>query len=372
MSMIKKGVMAWLTLLIAFSMSAAQEYGGRQTITSIKAMDEEIAVSSINTGGAVYMVWNLKTLMGEPVVSSKGLVIIPDQSVYQVTYKDEIYKVPGEIVKKIKPVSVTVKAQMSPTLFVNFDLGAMGDTYFGSAVLVPYLSTEDKEKYFSFNVSGSPRWDALFHDHLGLSSPYLSEEEAKALFMKGIEIIPLGSYVEAEFDLNPIKNWIENRAVIHEKTAKIKENPFKKFEKMEIETSVEELEKIDADIRAFIIDRCGGYYTSVRVSGSGFHLTAEYIGETSEERKQRKKREKVSARKREERLRKAKIEVRNELSTLQRNWKEKRVEIWSECRAYFMKKYGLQYPMEALDTLLEKNFTSLKPFEAVYTIPYNR
>jgi len=40
-------------------------------------------------------------------------------------------------------------------------------------------------------------------------------------------------------------------------------NPFNKFEKMDAKSSAEELEKIDEDITAFILNRCGKYYTSV-------------------------------------------------------------------------------------------------------------
>ena len=129
--MAKLALIVWAVLILFPPLVDAQEYGGKDIVTGIKTPDHEMVVSSIN-GGAVYVVWNLKSLMGEPLLIGKGVVIIPNQSSYRVNYKNQRYNVPAEIFKKIKPITVKVKAKISPTMFVDFDLGAMGDIYFGS------------------------------------------------------------------------------------------------------------------------------------------------------------------------------------------------------------------------------------------------
>ncbi|MCZ4339893.1 hypothetical protein [Shewanella colwelliana] len=365
-------VSIWVALLLFSPVSSAQEYGGRETITTIKTPDHEITISSLNLGGGVYVIWNLKSLIGEPVVIGKGIVSIPDQLSYRVTYKNKVYTVPADVFKKIKPISVNVKAKISPTLFMDIDLGVMSDVYFGSYVLLPNLP--QKDKYLSSNIQGSPEWNDLFYtDHLGLSSDYLGELDAKALFAGGIEVITLGSYAEATFDLNPIKNWIEHQDKNNASAAVVSTNskmdPFKKFGKMDAEPTAKELEKIDEDIKEFILNRCGKYYTSV-AEFKGLVLTAEYYGETNAERKKRKKRQAAYARKHEEKVRRAKQEAKQELPEMQRKWKEKRAAIRDEGRMYVIKKYGLNYPMDSLDKLLEKNFTSLKGFTDVYYVHY--
>jgi len=352
------------------------EYHGNHIITNIKIKNEDIDIFSINNSGSIYVDWRVGTLMGEPVVSSKGVVILPEKAKYHTTYKNKSYEVPGKIIEKISVVSVKIKAHVSHSVFMDFDLGAMGDIYFGTPLLIPKLSKEDKNKYLSFNVSGSPAWEKIFyHKDLGLTSGYLPKEQAKTIFTEGIEIIPLGSVAEVTFNLIPVINWIENKGKANQKKNKTigrakKEDPFTKFNKMDSSDAGRELETIDKDIRAYILEKCGKYYTTVREGKSGFHLTAEYI-ETKEEAEKRRQRAKAYQKKRKARVRKAKQEVFNELPGLQRKWKEKRAAIKTACRAYIMKKYGLTQSVEALEELLNHNFTSTDKFKAVYYIPYD-
>ncbi len=388
----------------------AMTYHGSQIITNVKMENEDIHIRSIDRLGSVYMDWRLTTMIGEPVISSKGVVILPEQSSYHATFKGKAYTVPGEVIKEITAVSVTIKAHISQNELMDIDLGAMGDIYFGTGLLIPKLSQEDKKKYFSFNVSGSPEWEKLFHTtDMGLGrTGYLTKEQAKTRFMEGVEIIPLWSFAQVQFNLNPVRNWIEKRIKANTKNSKKntmgkedpinekksqgysgeitgnenntanktmghfkKEDPFKKFEKMELPGSSRELEPIDRDIRAFIHNRCGKYYTRVEEGKQGFHLTAEYIGETREEAKKREKEAKAYHKKRKERVRRAKQKAINELPRLQREWKEKRAAIKAECRDFIMKKYSLIWSVEALDELLNQNFTPIENFKAVYYIPYD-
>lgn len=381
--MYKKIIFLFMVMLSTYSAPYvcgslyAMTYHGTQVITNVKMENEDIHIRCIDRLGSVYMDWRLSTMMGEPVISSKGIVILPEQSSYHTTFKGKAYMVPEDVIKKITAVSVMVKAHISHREFMDIDLGAMGDIYFGKGLLIPKLPREDKKKYFSFNVSGSPDWGDLFHSDIGmgLTPGSLTKEQAKTRFMEGVEIIPLWSSAHVHFNLNPVINWIENRikskAKNSKKTAAKKEDPFEKFTKMTSPELNSDLEPIGRDIRAFINDKCGKYYTSVEEGKQGFHLTAEYIGETSVEAKERERKAKAYQKKRRERVRAAKQNAIYELPRLQREWKEKRAAIRTQCRDFIIKKYALTHSVEALDELLNQNFTSIENFKAVYYIPYD-
>lgn len=368
-----------LSLLLSFSFIVpAKEYSGRDLITGIKTPEHEMSVSAISSGD-VYLVWSLKHLLGEPLISGRGVVILPDRSHYSVTYHNQRYKVPAEVFKKIKPITVKVKANISPTLFVDFDLGAMNDIYFGSSTL--FANQSNIEQRLSFNIPGSPAWNDLFYtNNLGLSSGYLTTDQAKVLFDKGLAIVPLSSYSEAVFDLNPIKHWIKRQSDVGNPITPVytsdkrvfdqsegDADPFKKFEQEDQPASVAMLEEIDADIKRFIIQRCGPFYTSVSVSRE-FSLTAEYIGESKAEMRARERKQAAAAKKREQEIRSAKKEAMRELPEMQSRWKERREAIRAETRAYVIKTYGLEQSMERLNKLLDENFTSVEGFGRTYYI----
>ncbi len=368
----------WLPVKMAISIilcfasvsSAALRYGGDSIVTSIKTDDEQIYLNAVHNLGSVYMVWRVATLMGEPVVNGQGMVVIPDQKTYHARYKNKTYQVPAEIIKKISLVDVDVKMHLGENLFMDVNLGAMADIYFGEALTAKGLPENEKNRYMSHNVPGSPEWDDfLYRDNQGFSLQYLSEVQAKSRVKNGMRIVLLGSSARVKFNFNPVINWIENRA--DKKQAAKKENPFTKFEKMNLPAARGDLRKVDANIQTFVINSCGKYYTRVEEGTRGFHLTAEYIGETREERKKREKKSKAYTRERKARVKRAKQKMQNALPGLQRKFREKRASIKADCRIYIMKKYGLTLPVEELEKLLAHNFTSTKNYNAAYYIPFD-
>ncbi len=151
-----------------------------------------------------------------------------------------------------------------------------------------------------------PNWDKTVYKTFPYSDikkhDYLFESDGKQMFIDELNE-DFSCIGRVEFNLNPIKSWIQNKDKKNSLLAK--EDPFKKFDKMNSGDSKEGLKKIDGDIIKFISDRCGNYYTMVRVKGRGLTLTAEYIGETNAERKKRERRSKEYERKRKERVRRA-------------------------------------------------------------------
>ncbi len=369
----KKGLLYSMVIgiMLCFaSVSSAAKYGGDCIITSIKTGEEKIYLNAVHNLGSVYGVWRVGTLMGEPVVNGQGIFVIPDQKTYHARYKNKTYQVPVEIIKKISVVDVDVKMHLGENLFMDVNLGAMADIYFGSALSAKGLPEDEKDRYMSHNVPGSPEWDDfLYRDNQGFSVQYLSEVQAKSRIKKGIRMVLLGSSARVKFNFNPVINWIEKRA--DKKQVVKKENPFNKFEKMNEPVATGDLRKVDADIQAFVIGSCGKYYTRVEEGTRGFHLTAEYLGETREERKKREKKSKAYTRERKARVKSAKQKMRNALPGLQRKFREKRALIQADCRAYIMKKYALTLPVEELEKLLIKNFTSTDNYNAVYYIPFD-
>jgi len=331
----------------------AKEYSGNNNIKVIEIQKEDI---DINWSTFVHVKWQANTLLGEPVFNSEGFVVIDYSNYYSVTYKGKTYNVPYEIIDEVDIISINVKWAVKPSIYLDIDLGAAGDLYYGTPYSLNLLSEEEKKRYFSFNVPGSPEWDNSFYTK-GNSSPkkYFKTDESKKIFTEGISMIEWNSSAQVAFDLSPVKNWIEdkikgsegkkagNKKISHQK----KEDPFKKFDNMNSSAPDENLEKIDEHIRSFIIERCGRYYTDVR---QGLTLSS---GKISEEKKNE-----IARNKRREQL--------NKLPRLQSKWKEKRESIKEECRRYIIKKYSLEVSTEKLVELLDENFTSTEKFESVY------
>ncbi|MCS5422162.1 MULTISPECIES: hypothetical protein [Psychrilyobacter] len=358
-----------LIMILGCGLLYGQEYKGHDTIKSIVIEDGD---TKVHETASLYIEWSASTLMGEPVLNARGIVGITFNSpgtTSSVVYKEKLYKVPKEIIKKILVVSASAAAILDYERYMYFDLGSMGDIYWGHLF---NLSKEQRGKYFSFNVPGSPQWDKTVYKtspYGGIKKHYyLSESDAKQIFIAGLNE-DSSCIGRIEFNLNPIKSWIQNKD--KKKSLFTKEDPFKKFDKMNSEDPKEDLKKIDGEIIKFISDRCGDYYTMVEVKGRGLTLTAEYIGETGAQRKKREQRSKEYERKREERVRRVKKAAINDLPRLQSRWEEKRKNIKGECTNYIIKKYGLEISVEKLQELLEKNFTDLGRFEAIYYISYD-
>jgi hypothetical protein len=351
----------------------AEEYSGSNNIKVIETQKEEI---DINWSTFVHVKWQANTLLGEPVFNNEGFVVIDYSNYYPVTYKGKTYDVPYEVIDETDVISVNVKWAVKPSIYLDMDLGATGDIYYGTPHSLSRLSKEEKQRYFSFNVPGSPEWGSSFYTK-GSSNrkKYFKADESKKIFIEGLSMVEWDSVAEVEFDLSPVKNWIENsiknkegktanKKAEKEELGKInnkiggktvnkhlstqkKEDPFKKFDNMNSFASDENLEKIDGEIGSFIIKRCGMYYTDVR---QGLTLSR---GNVSEEKK------KEAARKR----RRDKL---NMLPGLQKKWKEKRESIKDECRTYIIKKYSFEVSTEKLEELLTDNFTSTEKFSGIY------
>lgn len=381
--MYKKLSLSLILMIILFPLGQlfAQEQSDNQFIRCIKIEDKDTSLGGCSD---VYVEWKVGTLMGEPIISSRGIVSIPfgfSAPKQWVTYRGKEYSVPTEIVKKITVISTDVAIEASYYLYMDFDLGAMGDIYWGGT-LVPALSADEKEKYFSFNVSGSPEWDDLFYNHNKLTDEkkYLSEEEAKKIFIGGFVEKGNPSTARVKFNLSPIRNWIENvnKTIVRNKVGD--EDPFKKFEAMGTTDKI--IKKINDDIEHFITDRCGTYYTQVaeKKEFTGFHLyrDIDYSRETKEERRHREKRDKEYRRKKAEeekqsrkRVQAAMREAVNDIPRLQSIWKENRNGIKSECRSFIMKKYAFEVSTQKLEELLNNNFKSTENFEGIYYVPHD-
>ncbi len=384
MSIYKKLML--VMMLFPIGLLFAQESSDSRLIRNVKIKDKD---TQLHESSDVYVEWKIGVLMGEPVLNSKAIVSIPlnfRDSKQRVTYKGEEFEVPTEVVKKISVVSAKASIYVPYYIYMDFDLGAMGDIYWGENV--SFLSKDKKERYFSFNVPGSPEWNNLFYklNQLSDTREYLSEEESKKIFITGIDEDEFGisSNADVKFNLNPIKMWIESKIKNKNKSKKVssteKKDPFKKFEAMDI--SDELLARINNDIKSFIIERCGLYYTKVKkevvLTGLHLYLDEDYSNESAKERKKREKREKEykikkaeEERRRAERVSRSIIEAQKNLPMLQMQWKNKRKSIKSNCRSYIMKKYAFEVSTKKLEELLNNSFTSTEQFEGIYYVPYD-
>ena len=77
------------------------------------------------------------------------------------------------------------------------------------------ISKEQREKYYSFSVSGSlPNGTRLFIKlfHIGIlkKTTIIFEGDAKQMFVDGLNE-GFSCIGRMEFNLNPIKNWIQNK-----------------------------------------------------------------------------------------------------------------------------------------------------------------
>ncbi|MCP4324792.1 MAG: hypothetical protein GY787_23680 [Alteromonadales bacterium] len=377
----------------------AIENGGSFAVSLTKISDGGVTINSL---AKIHVIWKTGTLMGEPLVNSSGAIIIPRRNSYKVKYQGKSYLVPFAVVDKISAVSVSVEASVGDSTYLQLDLGAMGETYFGD--YNSFVILQKIDDYLSFNVAGSPDWAQLYYQkrNIGTTDAYLSKEAAVALFKTDHKVSAMFSTANIEFNLNEVRNWIENSRKINKKNKNSnakskslakklasenlnkteksssslkssvadkfnkKNDPFDKFNKFNEEEKYAGLEKIDKEIHNYIVNEIGPYYNRVEKSGTGLTLTAKYLGETNSQDQQRKQKEARYIRKKKIADTKAKKNALVELSKRQTRWKKQLVAIKGACRNYIVQKHADHASIEDINKLIEKNFNETDRFNHTY------
>lgn len=395
---------SFAVLLCLFAFIAplfAAENAGTFAVSLSEIADEEL---TINSSGKMHVVWKTGLLMGEPIVNSAGALIIPRQNSYQVIYQNKPYQVPFAVIEKISTVIVNVEAAVSSFTYIKLDLGAMGKIYFGE--YNTFLFNQNADDYLSYNVAGSPDWTKLFYQtqNLAAEDTYLSKEDAIALFTTDMQVSGMFSKANIEFNFSSIINWIKDNQVSPKsdesknsnvknespnkksvlenvnKTDKSKRSievaiadqfnkkndPFKKFKRLNEDETAATLAKIDADIYNYIVNEIGHYYNRIGKRGTDLTLTAEYIGETKQQIKQRELRAEQYRKKKAIADKKAKSAALAELLKRQSLWKKQRSAIKGACRTYIMQKYAAKSSIDEINKLMRKHFSELQHFYRTY------
>lgn len=253
----------YLLLLLFFIninlVKGSEGHTGKGTVQNIKIIDMNKSSPIIipETLASLSYRWSLSLVMEEPVKTALAAVILPVYDDYIVEKDGLTYKIPYKVFKNIKPSTGRVKLFIDSTEgtpseeSLEFDLGAMGVSYFGDLSSLKKLEDIDS-KYLSFNTPSSTRWTKLYKT----KKNYLSEEDAKELYKKDSNYKGTSSTVNMTFDLNPIHSYIagfltkdetldpffENKVDNH---ALSKQNPFERFpvEEKDIKVSKKETEK---------------------------------------------------------------------------------------------------------------------------------
>lgn len=365
-----------ISILYIFSviMVSAEEYSGsfisRRTMLELENGQMDKNEKYFNNMAAVYLKWRASTLLGEPIVNSMGVVVIPQKSEYLVEYENKEYMVPFEEVKKISVLSGNVTISFTGEVggpYIDFDMGAGINIYFEKSDGEFYnLSESSREKYMSFNVEGSPAWNKLFYKYNISEKEYLKIDEAKNFFKRGLKSEGvLLTQNNIRFNLQPVYSWIKKREKKNgkkEEQLNSLESEFGVLSGEIAEEDKEVIKKIESDITKQIKEKCGYYYTSVRVE-EGLKLSRLNDDESMEEREEAERKEES---KRDEIYRR----LMKNLPENQEEWRRKREEIRGECRNYIFKKYFSEVSTETIEKLLNEKFSSTKEFEAVMVYYY--
>lgn len=112
------------------------------------------------------MNYRLGILMGEPVRYGEVAVCIPKS-----IFPDVKFRVSKLDVRGSKWYMID---------FIRIDMGAVTRVFRGTAQQFKALSEEEREKYYSLNVTGSPNWSKLFESPYGLNNLFIFDEKALA------------------------------------------------------------------------------------------------------------------------------------------------------------------------------------------------
>lgn len=136
--------------------------------------------------------WRLGALVGEPVVlCSTAWIVDPNH----LRVSEGAHSAPMEVLREVSLYDVDTGAFVSTTngpfrlnaidgrVTLECDAGAMGRPFLGHLNDFQKLPEEEKRRYFSFNVPGSPNWSELFKIHDGPQrGQFLDDKRAKELF----------------------------------------------------------------------------------------------------------------------------------------------------------------------------------------------
>jgi hypothetical protein len=195
-----------LTLfLLSFSINAKalNEASAKYKINNYEAYQKSTnGNATIDLEGTV----KLSILMGEPVVfcNAKWDIETNWLGKHRISFDGEQLgeKLPQSVLDKISLHSVKIKfyagAIGSLHYYLNCDLGAFAE------------ANSDK---FSFNSSGSPSWDKLFHQ--GNGRLFASEEQAKQIIKQNFKDNSLDfqpKVIKASINLIAVELWLEKLA----------------------------------------------------------------------------------------------------------------------------------------------------------------
>jgi len=198
--------------------TTAQKYSG--TISDyLPIKDNEIELQ--HQGANIYFFWKIYSLYGEPVVYGSNATTIstkmPSVNVIDINGKYCLSgtSIPSSILKKVRVKSVVLngldkKTGGTPSYKIKIDAGIPSQIYSGTYNQLKSLSKETRNKYWSFNVAGSPSWSKLFKHWDG---EYLTTPQAKQLFKSGIKLKNCGdgayqSHLSIEWDLSAVKEYL--------------------------------------------------------------------------------------------------------------------------------------------------------------------
>lgn len=183
----KKLLLLCSIIISILSATNAQKYKG--TIKDyVPIADDEIELQY--QGANIYFYWKISTLFGEPVVYGTNATTVRSKtSTINVIDIDGKYctsgtSIPSSILKKIRVKSVVLngmdkKTGGAPSYKIKIDAGIPSQVYIGTYEQLKAAPKETRQKYWSFNVAGSPNWSKLLKHWNG---EYLTSTQAKQLF----------------------------------------------------------------------------------------------------------------------------------------------------------------------------------------------
>ena len=164
--------------------------------------------------------WKLWPLMGDPVKVSYSVWSPKRLQVW--IHRDgaeELEKQDRILWDKLRLYEVKIEANQASGMFTvntEFDIGVGGKPYYKSLGLrTGYASKADKltnlkkayKGYLSFNVPGSPNWDAIFYNSVRPKT-FLSAQESKELFKSSDFRFSDTKLLSVEMDFSSVRDYL--------------------------------------------------------------------------------------------------------------------------------------------------------------------
>ncbi len=226
---------ALILSLVPFFLNAEEWSGESTCMEVVPSASVLLGADDMSVQASLFfrVKWKAWTLMGEPVVDSSVAWTINNVSITQAPFlklKKDIPAVPKEIASKIRLIDAAFlgKTSFVRSPLIRFDPGVLSAPYLsgygklggeGDGVYLKdgsfsRLAAKEKERWFSFNVPGSPDWGKLFWVETGretwkISGAY-APAEAKEFMRRGFSPLYAIKLESATLDLSAVRNWLQD------------------------------------------------------------------------------------------------------------------------------------------------------------------